>query len=148
MRLRLAVAVLDGHGQLDRAVGVHLAGTLLGGRQAQVGRRAGEDLLDQRGGGAHAVVGLLVRLDHQRRAARDERGRLAGTAEVLDRRRSALEVGAAGEAHRVGGADGPAVFAGCHQVGYPAAVGWLDSGSGKPLGRVALPGLTELRRTV
>ena len=33
-------------------------------------------------------------------------------------------------------------------VGYPGAVGWLDSGSGKPLGRVALPGLTELRRSL
>src|SRR5205814_7586501 len=94
------------------------------------------DLLDQRGGGAHAVVGLLVRLDHQRRAARDERGRLAGTAEVLDRRRSALEVGAAGEAHRVGGADGPAVFAGCHQVGYAAAGG----GAGRRDGRGVVAG--------
>ena len=33
-------------------------------------------------------------------------------------------------------------------VGYPGAVGWFDSGSGRPLGRMPVPGLTELRRVL
>jgi DNA-binding beta-propeller fold protein YncE len=33
-------------------------------------------------------------------------------------------------------------------VGYPGAVGWRQAGSGLELGRLAVPGLTELRRVV
>jgi DNA-binding beta-propeller fold protein YncE len=39
--------------------------------------------------------------------------------------------------------DGGRVF-----VGYPGGVGWRHAGSGEELGRLAVPGLTELRRVV
>src|SRR5262249_46388366 len=74
---RRAVAVPPGPGGLDRGERVQLAGALLGGGVAEVGRGAGEQLLDQGRAGAYAVVRLLVRLDDQRRGPGDERRGLA-----------------------------------------------------------------------
>ena len=67
---------------------VQQAGALLIRRVAEVGRGAGQQLLDQGRRRPGAAVGVLVRLDDERGRARGQRRRLAGAAEVLDRRRA------------------------------------------------------------
>ena len=77
---------------LDCGERVHLAGALLDGWHVQIGRRAREQLADDRRGRRRAVVALPVGLDDERRSAGDERRRLARAAEALQRRRLAGEV--------------------------------------------------------
>ena len=69
----------------DGGVDVQQARPLLVGGRVDVGRRAGQDVLDHGRRGAGAVVGVPVGLDHVGRGAGDERCRLAGPAHGLGR---------------------------------------------------------------
>ena len=114
-RLRRARVRVDRTRKLDGRVGVHEAGTLLGGGRAEIGRRADEDLLDQRRRRGRAMVGLPIGLDHERSHARHERRGLAGAAGLLDVGGLTDEVGAV-RIGRAGIARGEAQVAGGDQA--------------------------------
>src|SRR5262249_14359054 len=116
---RRAVAVLPAHRGLDRGEAVDDTGALLEGGVTEVGRGASEQPLDQGRSRPDATVGLLVRLDHERGRARDERRGLAGTAEVLDPRRRALVVEALLEPGQVRRAQRPAEVTRRGQIRHP-----------------------------
>ena len=90
-------------GRLNGGVDVQQAGALLVGGGPDVGRGAGEDLLDLGRGRAGAAVGVTVGLDHVGGGAGDERRRLAGTAERLGRQRRGLACSGGGEGQVTGG---------------------------------------------
>ena len=79
--------------------------------------------LTSAGDGRVPGVGVAVGLDHERRATRDERGRLAGAAELLDRRAVAGEVGALLVDVDVCAAQRPADLTRRHQIELTAVLG-------------------------
>src|SRR6185312_1620445 len=72
---------------LNGPVDVQETSALLVGRSSHVGRRAGQDLLHHGRRRRSAVVAVTVGLDDVSGGAGDERGRLAGAAEGLGRKR-------------------------------------------------------------